>query len=103
MYDCLLGLFSLALESVPWFLIQALLWRLTVIDQSSYQDAIVWVRQLGIWMPVTVAAALSILYLLDLRPGTGWIDILSLTLSGGWIVFLSWLGLQTAVFRRELD
>lgn len=103
MNEVLLGALRFLFESLPWFLIQVVIWRVAISNRIEYQENHAWLKRVGWLLPLASAVFFTLQHLWGLKPGMGWSDVLHHTLYSAWLVILAWLGLEATVFRRRLD
>lgn len=103
MSEILLGVPAFLFESLPWFLIQVVIWRVAIGNRIEYQENHAWLKRVWWLLPSAAFVFFTMQHLWGLKPGMGWGDVLHHTLYSAWLVILAWLGLKASVFRRRLN
>lgn len=103
MNEILLGVPGFLFESLPWFLVQVVIWRVAISNRIEYEENCAWLKGSGWLLPLAAAVIFTLQYLGSLKPGMGWDDVLNYTLYSAWLVFLAWLGLKASVYGRRLN
>lgn len=103
MSEILFGVPAFLFESLPWFLIQVVIWRVAINNRIEYEENYAWLKRVGWLLPLAAAVIFTLRYLWGLQPGKGWDDVLRHTLYSVWLVILAWLGLKASVCGRRLD